>query len=95
VYTEALGGKVYHYHDEKDLEADAVLQLANGAWAAVEVKLGTFQFDEAAEHLLKLRKKLAGTVQAPSFLMILTASGGMAYTRNDGVHVVPLDCLGP
>jgi predicted AAA+ superfamily ATPase len=96
VYTEALGGKVYHYRDEKGLEADAILQLPGGAWAAVEVKLGTFQFDEAAENLLKLKKKMeAQEVRPPAFLMILTASGGLAHTRDDGVHVVPVDCLGP
>jgi hypothetical protein len=69
--------------------------LKNGNWAAAEIKLGTFEFDEAAHNLLKLRKKMEGQTAPPVFLMILTASGGAAYTRPDGVHVVPLDCLKP
>ena len=30
-----------------------------------------------------------------AFLMILTAISKVAYTRKDGIHVVPVDCLGP
>ncbi|GHV95211.1 ATPase AAA [Spirochaetia bacterium] len=95
IYAESINGKVYHYRDETNLEVDAIVQLGSGQWAAVEVKLGSFEFDNAAANLLKLKKKMQAQVQEPSFLLILTASGGTAYTRDDGVHVVPLDCLGP
>ncbi|GHU89751.1 ATPase AAA [Spirochaetia bacterium] len=95
VYTTALHGKVYHYRDEKGLEADAVIQLDNGNWAGVEVKLGDFEFDSAAKHLLELKRKMADQNDQCSFLLILTATGGAAYTRDDGVHVAPLDCLKP
>ena len=37
----------------------------------------------------------AGPIAAPSFLMVLTATGAAAHTRDDGVHVVPIDSLGP
>jgi predicted AAA+ superfamily ATPase len=94
IYARTVKGAVYHYRDEKGLEVDAIIQLKNGDWAAVEVKLGTFEFDAAAENLLKLKKKMKDQITPPVFLMILTASGGAAYTRPDGVHVVPLDCLG-
>ncbi len=40
IYARTLGGTIYHYRDKSDLEADAIIQLANGAWSAVEVKLG-------------------------------------------------------
>jgi hypothetical protein len=103
VYAAALHGKVYHYRDEKNLEVDAVIQLDNGNWAAVEAKLGSFEFDQAAKHLLELKRKMAdqNAAEFPAqnercvFLLILTATGGAAYTRDDGVHVVPLDCLRP
>jgi predicted AAA+ superfamily ATPase len=95
VYAQNLKGKVYHYRDEKDLEADAVIQLPDGKWGALEVKMGSFEFDKAAKSLLKLKQKMEGTVEAPQFLAILSATGGLAYTRPDGVLVVPLDCLGP
>ncbi|MDR3247338.1 MAG: DUF4143 domain-containing protein [Treponema sp.] len=99
VYSQAFHGKVYHYRDEKDLEADAIIQRDDGAWAAVEVKLGDSEFDSAAKNLLKLKQKIQPLAddsdRGCAFLMILTSSGGVAYTREDGVHVVPVDCLGP
>ena len=95
VYMDALGGNVYHYHDKDELEADAILQLPDGRWGAVEIKLGTYEFDNAAANLLKLKKKLTGETLPPSFLAIVTASGGMAWQRDDSVFVIPIDCLAP
>jgi len=79
VYMDALDGKVFHYHDKDELEADAILQLPDGRWGATEIKLGTFEFDHAADNLLRLRKKLDGEAVPPSFLAIISASGGMAW----------------
>jgi len=70
----------------------AIIELKDGIWGATEVKLGTSEFDKAAKNLLTLKEKVS---TAPSFLMILCASGGLAYTREDGVSVVPVDLLGP
>ena len=95
VYMDALDGKVFHYRDKDNLEGDAILQMPDGRWGAVEIKLGTFEFDYAAANLLKLKKKLADDTVSPSFLLIITASGGMAWQREDGVIVAPIDCLAP
>lgn len=38
--AEALGAQVFRYRDESGLEADVVVELADGRWAAFEVKLG-------------------------------------------------------
>ncbi|MCL1835620.1 MAG: DUF4143 domain-containing protein [Oscillospiraceae bacterium] len=95
VYADALEGKVYHYRDKDDLEADIIIQLPDGRWGAIEVKLGTFEFDEAASNLLRLKKKLSDETAPPSFMAIVTASGGMAWQREDGVLVIPIDCLSP
>jgi len=95
VYMDALDGNVYHYHDKDELEADAILQLPDGRWGAVEIKLGAFEFDYAASNLIKLKNKLAGETAPPAFLAIITASGGIAWQREDGVLVIPIDCLAP
>ncbi|WP_296557261.1 DUF4143 domain-containing protein [uncultured Acetobacterium sp.] len=47
IYAEALGGKVYHYRDKSGLECDAVVVLRDGRWGAVEIKLGSNEFDKA------------------------------------------------
>ncbi|MCL2510012.1 MAG: DUF4143 domain-containing protein [Methanomassiliicoccaceae archaeon] len=94
VYAEALKGNVYHYHDSTELEVDEIVELSDGRWGAIEVKLGKKEFDDAAKKLLALKEKV-GNGREPSFLMILCATGGLAYTREDGVLIVPIDLLGP
>jgi len=95
IYAQANDGSVFHYRDKNGLEADMIIELRDGRWGAVEVKMGNKQIEEAAENL----KKLASNVDAekngePSFLMVLTG-GEYAFQRIDGVWNVPLGCLKP
>ena len=93
IYAEANDGQIFHYRDASGLEADAVIALNDGRWAAVEVKLGSKEIEDAAVHLLKLKDKVnTMKMREPSFLMILTGTE-IAYRREDGVFVVPLGCL--
>jgi predicted AAA+ superfamily ATPase len=95
IYTSALGGEVFFYRDEHDFEVDAIIGLDDGRWGAVEVKMGTHEFEDAASNLIKIKERMAKVMQPPSFLMILNATGGASGTREDGIHIVPLDLLGP
>lgn len=94
IYCQALCGSLFHYRDKNGLEADAIIHLQDGRWAAIEVKLGSKYIDEAASNLLKLKETVdTEKIHEPSFLMVLTATN-FAYRREDGVYVVPLGCLG-
>lgn len=95
VFAEALSGQVYHFRDKSGLECDAVLHLRNGSYGLIEVKLGGDKLiEDGAQNLLTLSTKIDTTkMSAPSFLMILTATGNFAYRRPDGVYVVPIGCL--
>jgi predicted AAA+ superfamily ATPase len=95
IYSSAIGGQVYYYGDNTGLEIDSIVELGDGRWGAIEVKLGDSEFDKAANNLLALKKKVSEDSPSPSFLMIICATGGIAYVREDGVMVVPADCLGP
>ena len=95
IYASALGGNVYHYRDESGLEIDEIIELDDGRWGAAEVKLGTSEIDEAAKNLLSLRDAVSKDMPEPSFLAVLSATSGMAYVRDDGVCVIPMDLLGP
>lgn len=95
VHLQARGGRVLHYRDSNDLEVDAVVETDDEAWAAFEVKLGTRQVDVAAATLLRFRDTVdTSRVGEPAFLAVVTATG-YAYTRPDGVHVLPVGTLAP
>jgi uncharacterized protein len=93
VYAQTNDGDVFHYRDKSGLESDLIVRLRDGRWAAIEVKLGKKQIDEAAENLLTLKAKInENKMGEASFLMVITG-GQYAYRRNDGVFVVPVACL--
>lgn len=97
IYSDVLGGEVRHYRDNAGLECDAVIHLENGSWGAVEIKLGGDDLIEAGASSLKLLKakiEEKSNEKSPSFLMVLTAVGGV-YQREDGVFVVPINLLKP
>jgi len=93
VYAQTIDGDVFHYRDKSGLESDLIVRLRDGRWAAIEVKLGKKQIDEAAKNLLALKARIdEDKMGKASFLMVITG-GQYAYWRNDGVLVVPLGCL--
>lgn len=100
VYSSALGGTISYYRDRFGLEADAVLHLNDGRYALIEFKLGSRDIDDAALHLLKLQQliirsnneKKSSNLREPDLLIVITG-GEMAYTRKDGVKIVPIGCL--
>ena len=100
VYSQTLGGRISYYHDRYDLEADAVLHLDNGHYALIEFKLGSREIEEGANHLLEIRqliqkyneKESQVPLREPDLMMVITG-GEMAYTRKDGVKIVPIGAL--
>ena len=93
IYAQANDGDVFYYRDKNGLETDLIVRLRNGKWAAIEVKLGQNQIEDAAANLLALKNKVdVNKMGEPSFLMILTG-GLLAYRRKDGIWVVPIGCL--
>ncbi len=93
IYSQSIGGNVYHYRDKTELEVDAIVSLHDGRWGAIEIKLGQKQIEIASENLMKLKEKVdEEKMQPPSFLMVLTGNG-FAIKQKNGVLVVPIGCL--
>ncbi|MFZ7132603.1 MAG: ATP-binding protein [Eubacteriales bacterium] len=94
IYAESFNAKLYHYQDYDSDEIDSVLELDNGDWVAIEIKLGSNQIDEAAKSLLKIRNKILNDGgKPPKVLCILCGVCKAAYLRDDGVYVVPITAL--
>lgn len=102
VYARALdyaaASPIHYYHDDSGLESDAIIERADGSWAAIEIKVGLDKLDEAAAHLARMRDKVCGNerakVSSPAFMAIVTGVGETAYRRGDGVYVIPVRALG-
>ncbi len=95
VYAQTLGGNVFHYRDKNELEVDSIVHLSDGRWGAVEIKLSNARVDDAAKNLKRLKDKVDISERNKlSFMAVLTATG-YVYTRPDGIHVIPIGCLGP
>lgn len=81
------------------MEVDCVVILSNGDYALIEFKLGRKEEEDGASNLIKLKeliikKREAGDIKIPEPKFLAIVNGGkMAYTRKDGVKVIPIGCL--
>lgn len=95
IYAESFGGNLYHYQDYRGEEIDAVIELADGSWAAFEIKLGANQIDAAAESLLEIKQCIEKDPKGkpPTVMCVVCGLANAAYRRPDGVYVVPVTAL--
>ena len=99
-YTLDFDSHISYYRDRYGLEADLVLHLGDGRYALIECKLGSREIEDGASHLLELKrlireynqKEKQVPLREPD-LMIVVTGGKMAYTRPDGVKIIPLACF--
>ena len=88
---------VRYYRDDSGLEADAIVQLADGRWAAFEFKVSEDKVDIGVESLKRLRGKLCANARAqtrpPEFMAVITGNGEYARQVEEGVYAIPLRAL--
>lgn len=94
---DGVDNGVHYFRDEKDLEADLIVEH-DGRWGAIEVRLSDAKADDGAKSLKALEKKVlsnpAAQNAAPAFLAVVVEKGSIAYMRDDGVAVIPMTALG-
>lgn len=101
VYARALPNvsdqPLKYYRDDAGLEVDAIIERADGSWAAIEVKLSQEKVEAGAKSLLRLRSKLLkdelSRTPAPVFMAVITGMGEAPYRRPDGIYVIPIRSL--
>lgn len=99
-YTADFNSHLSYYRDRYGLEADLVLHLADGKYALIECKLGSREIEDGAKHLLEIKRLIQEhnmtekqvPLREPDLMIVLTG-GKMAYTRPDGVKIIPLACF--
>ncbi len=94
VYAQHIDAAVSYYRDSNGLEVDAILERPDGTWSAIEIKLSPTAIDAAATTLLKFSRTIDTSKNGePASLIVITGTGH-AYTRPDGIRVVPITMLG-
>ncbi len=93
VYAQHGGASVLHYRDNIG-EVDAVVD--DGLrWGAIEVKLGVAYVEQAAANLRRFIERVDIDHRGePAFLGVVVPTR-YGYRRDDGVHVIPVQALGP
>ena len=87
-----------YYADADGLEVDLIIELRDGRWAALEVKLGESKVEEGAKNLKRLKAKVAANPAArnkePEFMAVVVGVAPFARQRKeDGIYVLPLSTL--
>ncbi|WP_180326760.1 ATP-binding protein [Raoultibacter phocaeensis] len=83
-----------YYRDADGLEVDVIIELRDGRWGAIEVKLGANKADAGVRNLLRLKNKIAANPAArnpePSFMLVLVGKTDYQYRTPEGVIVAPI-----
>lgn len=101
VYADALDEAadvpVRYYRDDTGLEADAVVELADGRWAAFEFKTSEARAEQGVASLKRLRERVCATSSArtkpPAFMAVITGVSQYARRVEDEIYIVPLTAL--
>ena len=91
IYIESLGGNLFHFRDNTTgLEIDSIVELQNGDYGAIEIKLGLDKVEEAAKNLLDFYSKV---VVKPKFMAIVCGLADAVIRREDGIYIIPITAL--
>lgn len=92
------GGSLRYYRDDSGLEADAIIELTDGRWAAFEIKASEEKVPGGIDNLKRLKKKLCANPKArtkpPEFMAVIVGISEYAREVEDGIFVIPIRALG-
>ena len=102
VYARALDllddVPVRYYRDDSGVEADAIVQLADGRWAAFEFKVSEDKVEKGVASLERMRRKVCenprSQTRPPVFMAVITGVGEYAREVAEGIVAVPIRLLG-
>ena len=92
VYSQPLRGTAFHFRNKDGTaEMDIVLELRDGRWVGVEVKLTQEAAMEAAPRL----QQVAESIKRPPEALLLVTPTGLAAQVGERAWMVPIGLLGP
>ncbi len=95
VYAQAADARVFHYREKDGLEVDAIVETADGRWAAFEIKMGESRIDEGKRNLLRLAKRLEDSQHGKPAALAVIVPNGYGHCAPKDIGIIPLNALGP
>ena len=94
IYMNYLDGKLFHFRDNvTGLEVDSILEFNGGEYAAVEIKLGYYQVEEAKKSLMEFSNNM---LKKPKFMCVIVGyTDVIAKDPETGIYIVPITALRP
>ena len=94
IYMDYLDGKLYHYRDNKTgHEVDAIVELSDGEYGIIEIKLSSNGVEDAKESLLKFENLV---VKKPKFKCVIVGLwDAVVKDPVTNTYIVPLTSLRP
>lgn len=95
IFAQPHRGTVDSWRDSNGNEIDAIISINENKWAAFEIKLNPRDVDAAAAALLRFAANVDEDRHGEPMALGVITSTGAGGRRDDGVHVIPIGCLGP
>ena len=94
IYMDYLEGRLFHFRDNvTGLEVDSILEFNGGEYAAVEIKLGYHQVEEAKKNLINFSNNM---VKKTKFMCVIVGyTDVIAKDPDTGIYIVPITALKP
>ena len=93
IYAESIGARLYHYREnDTGIEVDAIIEIGDGEYGAIEIKLGANKEEEAVASLKRFYE-LAEV--KPKFMCVICGLYNAVVKRPDGIYVLPITALRP
>lgn len=94
IYMDYLEGRLCHFRDNvTGLEVDSILEFNGGEYAAVEIKLGYHQVEEAKKNLINFSNNM---IKKPKFMCVIVGyTDVIAKDPETGIYIVPITALRP
>lgn len=94
IYSEYLDGHLYHFRDNASGdEVDAIVELRDGSYGAIEIKLTDKGIEDAKTSLLKFYKNVK---TKPKFMCIIVGYyEAIIQDKDTGIYIIPITALKP
>lgn len=94
IYMDYLDGNLFHFRDNvSGLEVDSILEFNDGNYAAVEIKLGFNEINDAKNSLLKFYENVS---KKPIFMCVIVGNTDIIVKdRETGIYILPITALRP